>query len=91
MEESIVRCSRCNQVLKREPYKSMGIGKVCAGYEGIVVPVTEKTKTTRVLIDCDVDEKAKKKKKIKRHYGASTPTKYNEFQLELNLNERSEK
>lgn len=47
----LVRCKRCNRILRDPLYKAIGYGAVCASKEGIVIPASvmarsRKTKRT---------------------------------------------
>ena len=43
----VSQCQVCGRILKNEPWVSMGIGRVCAGYAGIEVPKTYKSRGIR--------------------------------------------
>ncbi len=43
-----VKCRRCNRGLTREPYRSLGVGEICAAKLGIEVPVSEDTPKKKV-------------------------------------------
>ena len=36
-QDRVVACRVCHKKLKREPYRGMGIGKICAAKEGIII------------------------------------------------------